>query len=162
MRIYKEGREPNKDEIERRKGAYFQPYYQRIQSILDEMKQEFGYAILYDSHSIRSVVTSIQNNRFPDMILGTADGASASQEVIDKALGALEEGPYEVAYNTPFKGGNITRHFGQPHLNQHALQLERCKDLYMKSDETEFDHEKADRFSGVLRRLFQNLIDHRK
>lgn len=157
--IYKEGRAPHKDEIERRKREYFLPYYQEVQSILDGMIEEFGYAILYDSHSIRSVVSAIQPNRFPDMILGTADGTSASQPIIDATLRVLRSDDYEVTYNTPFKGGNITRHFGKPALNQHALQLERCKDLYMQADEKELAPDKAGKMTSLLQKLFQELID---
>lgn len=156
--IYVPGQEPDQEEIERRKKQYFEPYYQGIQKILDELKAEFGYAILYDSHSIRSVVPSIQANRFPDMILGTADGASASANIAETAKQALQKGPYDLTYNHPFKGGNITRSFGKPQLGQHALQLERCKDLYMGKNETQLDAQKAESFTHFLEGFFNELI----
>ncbi|MBI1182906.1 N-formylglutamate deformylase [bacterium] len=156
--IYKSGMEPGTVEIERRKELYFKPYYEAIQRELDELKAQFGQVLLYDSHSIRSVVPSIQKERFPDLILGTADGASAHAQLIATAREWLAKGPYELNYNHPFKGGNITRHFGRPAENQHALQLERCKDLYMKNDEKELDHEKAETMRGVLKPFFENLI----
>ena len=157
--IYRTGKEPDAQEVERRKEAYFKPYYEAVQAILDDLKEEFGYAILYDSHSIRSVVPSIQKQRFPDMILGTADGNSASANIAKTALSALENGPYETTYNHPFKGGNITRHFGKPALRQHALQLERCKDLYMNETETGFHEEKGIIMTDFLKGLFQELIN---
>ena len=34
--------------------------------------------------------------------------------------------------NGRFKGGYITRHYGRPAQNVHALQLEMCQNLYMQ------------------------------
>lgn len=157
--IYKDDKEPDADEVNRRLDKYFWPYYRAIQSTLDGFIQKFGYCILYDSHSIRSVVPSIQKERFPDMILGTASGKSASDAIIQKALTALRNGPYEVTYNYPFKGGHITRYFGRPEQGQHALQLERCKDLYMSNNEMDLDQSKADKMTATLKNLFESLID---
>ena len=36
-----------------------------------------------------------------------------------------------VALNGRFKGGHITRHYGQPARRVHAIQLEMCQCLYM-------------------------------
>lgn len=157
--IYKEEMEPDDAEVERRKATYFKPYYTTIQEILDGFKKDFGTAILYDSHSIRSVVPTIQPNRFPDMILGTADGNSASENLCNAALKVLKYSKYDVSYNHPFKGGNITRHFGRPNQNQHALQLERCKDLYMDATEKQLDVAKAKELSTMLKSLFVSLIE---
>lgn len=158
--LYLEGKEPNKQEIARRKDTYFCPYYKKLQAELDTLKKQFGKVLLYDAHSIRSVVPSIQKERFPDMILGTADGQSADESIIDCALQSLRQGDYQVEHNHPFKGGNITRHFGKPSLHQHALQLERCKDLYMDTPtETRLDPVKSAKMQAHLQQVFQALID---
>jgi N-formylglutamate amidohydrolase len=157
--IYKQGMEPDQTEIDRRKKLYFEPYYEQLQMVLDELKAEHGKVLLYDSHSIRSVVKTIRDERFPDIILGTADGKSANENLINASLETLKTSPYQINYNDPFKGGNITRTFGRPEENQHAIQLERCKDLYMKNDETELDIDKASLMTKHLRSLFENLIE---
>ncbi len=157
--IYNQNCEPDQIEIERRKAKYFWPYYQQLQNELDELKSQFGKVLLYDSHSIRSIVPTIQKERFPDMILGTADGKSANEKLIETTLKTLGNSTYELTHNHPFKGGNITRTFGKPNQNQHALQLERCKDLYMKNNETELDTEKAETMRQSLKLLFENLIE---
>ena len=157
--IYKEGMAPDENEIAFRKKTFFEPYYAAVQSELDRMKAKFGTAILYDSHSIRSQVASIQKDRFPDMVLGTAEGQSCAplySEAVQRVLGASA---FQLSVNHPFKGGNITRHFGQPADDQHVLQLERCKDLYMKNDEKELDETKANQMTRVLENLFVELIN---
>jgi len=156
--IYKEGNEPDQTAIKGRLEKFFWPYYEAVQEILLGFVRDFGKGILYDSHSIRSVVPSIQKERFPDMILGTASGKSAETNIIDAAMSVLNESPYNTTYNHPFKGGHITRYFGQPEKGQHALQLERCKDLYMKEDEKVFDQEKGDEMTLWLQKMFDKLI----
>jgi N-formylglutamate deformylase len=44
---------------------------------------------------------------------------------------ALAHGGYTVAVNGRFKGGHITRHYGKPARNVHAIQLEMCQSTYM-------------------------------
>lgn len=156
--IYQEGKAPDQQEVERRLETYYWPYYKAVQDILSGFVSSFGKGVLYDSHSIRSMVPTIRKERFPDMILGTADGASADADVIERALSVLNASPYETTYNFPFKGGHITRYFGKPEKGQHALQLERCKDLYMSNDERDFDPEKGTEMSQWLKKMFQAIL----
>lgn len=140
----------NADEVERRKSLYFDPYQQKVQELLDELKAEFGNVMLWDCHSIRRLVPSIQKEAFPDLILGTAGGTSADPLLINTALKMLSAN-YQINHNTPFKGGYITRHFGQPADGQHALQLEMSKDLYMDDGETQYDETLALHMQGALK-----------
>ena len=39
---------------------------------------------------------------------------------------------FSTAVNGRFKGGYITRHYGQPDQHIHAIQLEMCQSLYMQ------------------------------
>lgn len=154
--IYKEGKEPNKEEIDRRLKEYYWPYYQKLQELLDEIKEEFGHVLLYDLHSIRRKVNAISKEDFPDIVLGTADETSAHQDLIDIAVKNFEASPYTMTHNHPFKGGHITRYFGKPDKNQHALQVERSKDIYMNDNETEFSEERSEKLRAVLK---PNLIE---
>ncbi len=146
-------------EVNRRVGNYYQPYHDEIQRQLDDLKSKFGKVLLWDCHSIRQIVPTIQKDKFPDLILGDADETSASRELIEVALTNLKSGPYHVNHNHPFKGGYITRHFGKPQHNQHALQLEMCKLHYMDDSETKFDSGRANKMREVLKRTLGGLID---
>lgn len=150
---------PGDAEKARRTENYYAPYYQKIEHLLAERIAEFGRVLLWDAHSIRRFVPTIQNEPFPDLILGDNDEKSAGPEIIEIALNNLKAGKYGVNHNSPFKGGNITRHFGNPGGNVHALQLEMAKTNYMEADELTFSEARADEIRSVLRPVFENLID---
>lgn len=158
--LYRDGRtsvEPG--EIQRRLSSYFAPYHLKLQSLLDGLRERHGQVLLWDCHSIRRHVPTIHKDPFPDLILGDADGTSASPGVIEAALGVLDHSGYRTLHNTPFKGGYITRHFGMPAKRQHALQLEMTKVNYMDNTERTYDSRRAERMRSVLREVFLKLID---
>ncbi len=150
---------PNQAEVERRLEKYYWPYYQKIISLLEERKREFGRVLLWDAHSIRRSVPTIRKDFFPDMILGNNDGKTADSQLIDTALSNLRSGEFQVNHNTPFKGGHITRFFGHPSNNIHALQLEMNKILYMNDEELVFDEDRANKVRAVLKKTFNKLIE---
>ena len=45
---------PDQAEIERRKKLYYWPYHHKVGELLQELKSEFGAALLFDCHSIRN------------------------------------------------------------------------------------------------------------
>jgi N-formylglutamate deformylase len=156
--LYKDNRkEVDQQEVQRRLDAYYWPYHRRIESILKLLKQQFGKVLLWDCHSIRQIVSTIQPDKFPDLILGSADKTSAAPVLVDTALQTLGSGDYSLQHNTPFKGGYITRNFGKPSLNQHALQLEMSKVNYMDDSETKYDNARADKMRIVLKETFERL-----
>lgn len=156
--IYKTGMEPDQIEIDRRLAAYYWPYYKKITKLLNARKAKFGNVVLWDAHSIRESVPTIRAEKFPQMILGNADETSANPRLIHTALSELRKG-YDVNHNNPFKGGHITRYFGNPTENIHALQLERNKNLYMDDTERLFHEERADRMREILKSTLSELID---
>ena len=150
--------EPNSEEVKRRLKKYYWPYYQEIQHRIDELKNEFGDVLFYDAHSIRKLVPTIQNEPFPDLILGTNDQEAASLNLIKLALEHLGNSKYQLAHNTPFKGGHLTRYFGKPSEKQHALQLERTKNNYMDDTETQYSEDRANNMIPMLQKMFKSFI----
>ena len=146
-------------EVARRKALYFEPYHQALQQLLDDTRAQFGQALLWDCHSIRRHVPAIHAGAFPDLILGSADETSAAPALIQEALRQLGSGGYSLTHNTPFKGGYITRHFGQPEARLHALQLEMSKDVYLDDAERTFAPERAARMQALLRQTLLALSD---
>lgn len=158
--LYRDGRkEVEAREVVRRKELYFNPYQNKIQELLDELKGKHGKVLLWDCHSIRQSVPTIQKEKFPDLILGDADGTSASPGLIESVLSELDHSRYSVSHNHPFKGGYITRHFGRPADNQHALQLEMTKLNYMNDAEQVYDQARAEKIRELLKRNFEKLIE---
>ena len=156
--IYKDERQAvDAGEMQRRLTRFFHPYHNKLQRLLTNIKNQFGQVLLWDCHSIRQLVPTIYNQPFPDLILGDADETSASQHIINAALEGLQRSGVALAHNHPFKGGYITRHFGQPQNNQHALQLEMTKVNYMDDAETAYDADRAEKMRNVLRQTFEVL-----
>lgn len=135
------------------------PYHSKVQDILTDLKSRFGSVLLWDCHSIRQVVPTISKEKFPDLILGDADGTSASPGIIETILSTLDHSRYHVKHNHPFKGGQITRHFGKPTEQQHAIQLEMTKVNYMKDDELRYDEGRAGEMRTLLKRVFEKVIN---
>lgn len=158
--IYKDERqEVELPEVKRRKDLYYQPYHSKLKELLRQRRKKFGKVLLWDCHSIRQQVSTIQKDKFPDLILGDADGASASPNFIESVLGILNQGGYSVSHNHPFKGGYITRYYGKPVKNRHALQLEMTKVNYMDDTETKYDKIRAAKMQELLKRVFEKLIE---
>lgn len=151
--------EPNEKEKLRRLNEYYFPYHKRIDKELSEIRDEFGYAIFWDGHSIRRLVKTIQKDPLPDLILGNNDGKTADGKLTNTVLISLGSGMWKVNHNNPFKGGFLTRSKGKPNENIHALQLEMSKDLYMSDNETAYDSKKAESVKAVLKKTFESIIE---
>lgn len=156
--LYKEAA-PDPDEIRRRLKAYYEPYHQKVSELLTERVRKFNRALLFDAHSIRKHVSGIRPEPFPDLILGDNDETSASSEIIHAACHVLRQGDYDFQHNHPFKGGYITRHFGNPESNVHALQLEMAKTNYMNRQEIKYHEKRANKIRRLLQELFETLIN---
>ena len=158
--IYSDNRkEVSPDDVSERIKLYYEPYHQKIQSTLAELKAEFGKALLWDCHSIRQLVPSIRSEKFPDLILGDADGTSATPEIIETTWHVLKTSGLLVSHNTPFKGGYITRAYGKPSENIQALQLEMTKVNYMDDAERHYHPKRAQNVQQVLKVVFSSLVE---
>jgi N-formylglutamate deformylase len=157
--IYKEGEEPDGIERINRVAAYWLPYHEALQAELMRLKEKFGYAILYDAHSICSRVPLLFEGQLPDLNLGSARGSSCATEMTEAALKAASGGNYSAVLNGRFVGGYITRHYGQPQNNVHALQMELAWTNYM--DETHpyaFDEKRAAKLQAKLGDVLQAML----
>jgi N-formylglutamate deformylase len=127
--IYLPGFPPSEEEAAERIRAYWQLYHERLQQALAAIKAKHGYALLWDAHSIFSVLPRFFRGTLPDLNVGSADGRSCGPGV-GEALARSVEG-YSVALNGRFKGGYITRRYGDPASGVHAVQLELSEATYM-------------------------------
>ena len=149
---------PCEKEINRRIAEYYEPYHTKIEDLLKELKEEFGQVLLFDAHSIKQHVPTIQKDNFPDLILGDSDETSANKDVIKTAMDSLSENGYSLSHNTPFKGGQIARSFGKPKTGISALQLEMTKINYMDDLEKNYDTFRANKMRVLLKNTFHSLI----
>ena len=95
----------------------------------------------------------------PDLNFGTADGRSCGKAIIDPIVEyAGNASDYSVALNGRFKGGYITRCYGDPEKGIHAIQLEINQNNYLEDSEApKIDYKKTQQLSRLLQSLFQLL-----
>jgi N-formylglutamate deformylase len=100
--------------------------------------------------------------KLPDFNLGTADGLSCSPVLAQQLLAIAQAAPaYTAVLNGRFKGGHITRHYGQPSSNVHAVQLEMTQCSYMQ-ETMPFDYlpERAERTQPTLRDMLDAALTY--
>ena len=145
-------------ESEERINTFWSPYHQFIETKLFALRQKFGYALLWDAHSIPSQVPRLFDGELPVLNIGTKDGDSCSPAIASKVFGIANSSGYNSVMNDRFKGGYITRHHGDPQNNVHAIQLEIAQRAYMEEDTREFDEAKADKLRNTLRSMLESFL----
>jgi N-formylglutamate deformylase len=157
--IYREGCEPDAAEIARRKALYHASYHAALSTELARVKAEHGVAILYDCHSIRSVIPYLFDETLPDFNIGTNLSTTCDARietcVTEICIGAKN---YTSVLNGRFKGGWTTRHYGQPRTDIHAIQMELAQSTYMQECAPwTYGVQKADKVRVELHRIFNAL-----
>lgn len=153
--------EPDDAEIARRREAYWQPYHGQLRAELGRIQREHGVAMLWDAHSIRSVLPRFFEGKLPDLNLGTADGRSCAPALAQQLLEIARQAPgHSSVLNGRFKGGYITRHYGQPEQGVHAVQLEMTQCSYMQ-EHMPFDYlpEVAARVQPTLQQMLRAMLE---
>lgn len=153
-----ERKEVENEEVQRRLELYYNPYHKLLEQLLAEYLEKYGKVLLWDSHSIRQFVPTINPKKFPDLILGDNDASSAGEFLTEIASKSLAGSGYSFENNFFFKGGYITRQYGRPKIHQHALQLEMTKVNYMDDLETSYHPDRAGKMQENLKRMFEKLI----
>ncbi|MBF7980964.1 MULTISPECIES: N-formylglutamate deformylase [Rahnella] len=157
---FKPGMTPTDAQRQQYLDEIWQPYHQKIQSELARMKQEFGYALLFDAHSIASVIPRLFDGQLPDLNLGTNSGEScapALSEILEKTC--QQQTRFTHVLNGRFKGGYITRAYGQPENDVHAVQLELAQVNYMEEIEPfSYSEDKASELQALLKPLLAGML----
>jgi N-formylglutamate deformylase len=161
--LYRPGQAPGGAEAQERRACYWQPYHDALRAELERLRLAHGSVVLWDAHSIASRVPRFFDGKLPDLNLGTADGsacAPALQGAVQAAMAA--QSAFTHVSNGRFKGGYITRHYGEPARGVHALQMEMCQSTYM--DETApfaYRPDRAARIRPLLQRMLEAVLQAR-
>ena len=158
--LYLPGQEPDAAEVAQRVERYWRPYHAALQAELQRLRAAHGQVVLFDGHSIKGELPWLFDGALPDLNLGTASGAAcapALRQALADVLAA--QSSYSVAVDGRFKGGYITRCYGQPAEGVHAVQLEMAWRCYM--DDTPpygYRDDLAVQVQPVLQRLMQAML----
>ena len=159
--LYRGGVEPDATEIARRVDTVWRPYHRRLAAEIERVRAEHGIAVLWDAHSIVSEVPRLFPGRLPDFNLGTGGGTSCDPDLARAlAVAISRHAGYTSVLDGRFKGGYITRHYGNPGGGVHAVQLEMAEAVYMdEASPFAFRSERAVRVRPILREQLGIALD---
>ncbi|WP_323113350.1 N-formylglutamate deformylase [Pseudomonas guariconensis] len=158
--LFKAGQEPSADERKGYLEQIWRPYHDTIRQELARLREIHGYALLWDAHSIRSVIPHLFEGKLPDFNLGTFNGASCDPVLAERLRDVCAQAQgYTSVLNGRFKGGHITRHYGDPANHIHAVQLELAQSTYMEEVEPfEYRADLAQPTQVVLKQLLETVL----
>ena len=148
--IYREGEVVSERQRERRLARYWRPWHAHIAEQLERIRHHFGYALLWDAHSIRSEVPRLFEGALPDLNIGSNDGRTCPAAVQAAVAQVAQASPYSSVVNGRFKGGYTTRHYGRPDEGLYAIQLEIAQHAYMDEKSLRYDAKRAAKLRDTL------------
>ncbi len=157
--IWRTGEEPTKDEIADRRESYHAPYHAALAEQVERVRAMHGVALIYDCHSIRSVIPFLFDGTLPVFNTGTNDGTSCTKAIETAVAGVADAADgFDSMLNGRFKGGWTTRHYGRPGEGVHAIQMELAQRAYMdEAAPWEYRPDRADRLRPHLQRILTDL-----
>lgn len=106
----------------------YTPYHDLIKEALNEKLKYFDKVYLIDLHSFG-------NDFGVDIFLGNDDGKATSEEFFSLVSDLLNKQSFLIKENTHFKGGYITKYYGEEFKNCEAIQIELCYKTYIYNRE---------------------------
>jgi N-formylglutamate deformylase len=122
--LYRQGAAPQAAEIAARRAEFFDPYHRAVQAELARLRALHRVVVLYDCHSIRSLIPRLFAGTLPHCNIGTFRGASCDAALTRSIEGLCDEAGFTRITDGRFQGGYTTRHYGRPLEGVHAVQME--------------------------------------
>jgi formiminoglutamase len=157
--LYRDGMAPDAAEIERRRRLYFAPYHAALASELARLSERHTRVVLYDCHSIRSVIPRLFDGELAVFNIGTNSSKSCDARLEAEVARLTAASRWSSVVNGRFKGGWITRRYGQPREGIHAVQMELALRGYLPEEASpRWDADFARPIQGVLRRVLEACL----
>ena len=122
------------EEAESRIDRLYKPYHQMLRRLVNRARDQFGYCILLDCHSMPSIglpSSKREPEQAVDIVLGDRNGLSCASSVTEETERIFSSLGYTVVRNNPYAGGYTTHHYGDPSTGVHAVQIELNRSIYM-------------------------------
>ena len=153
---YRDGELPDGAEIERRRDGYWQPWHSALAVEIERLRTACGAVALWETPPIASELPRFFEGRLWDLNFGSGRGTACDAGYSDAILAPVKaQHDYTWVLDGRFTGGYITRHYGRPDADVHAIQLEMSQIIYM--DETSPFALRDDR-SAKLRPLLERSV----
>lgn len=165
--IYKEGKQPSEETRNILISKYYDEYHQKLRNALLNP----NIVIALDCHSMAEIAPAVSpdtGNIRPLINLGDAEGTACDSEITQKLKKSFVEvfgfNDEEVSINKPFKGGFITRNYGNKPIPW--IQIEMNRKLYLSEDYFSYDslkmkgnrlNELNEKFREVLQNFYERL-----
>ena len=134
------------DELKQRIAKCFVPYHQLMTYHIQQIHQNHDKAFVLDCHSMTQFDGKKRGRKErPQIDIGNRNGQSCGSEYSECVSDTFSSLGYDVKVNGRFLGGEIILRYGWPEINQHILQIEIRRDLYMDED----TRERNDRFTKM-------------
>lgn len=108
---------------------FWQPFHASLAELIHETTAIFGACLVVDCHSMPTIGETARHR--VEFVLGDAHGTSCASGIAHLLESKLAALGYTVRRNNPYAGGYITRHYGRPETDVHAIQIEIARALYM-------------------------------
>ena len=164
--LYRAGEAPDAAEIAERRRLYFDPYHAALSGEIARLRRSFRRVALFDAHSIRSRIPRLFDGELPVFNLGINSGRSCSSTLRAKVEAVLSSSGSSSVTDGRFKGGWITRAFGEPAEGVEALQLELACRAYMQEPKrpapsnwpSPIDRERAAPTRATLKSILETIL----
>lgn len=163
-------RQMSADELEARIENVHQPYHAALSSVLEELRDKWGMALLIDLHSMPPLGPKSEAEAETDFggkteigadfVVGDRFGCSCDSAMSSLVLGYFDGSGTRVAHNRPYAGGYVLDRHASPARDIHALQLEVCRATYLDSGLSETGEGLEGvtaKVTGLVRRLAEEF-----
>ena len=166
--LYRRGHAPDAEEIAARRALFFDPYHAAISAEIERLRACCAAIVLYDAHSIRSAIPRLFDGQLPNFNIGTFGGASCDPALTTAVERVCDASGRPRVTNGRFKGGYITRHYGNPEAGVHAIQMELACRGYLAEPAgpvtpdnwpSPFDPATAGPMAATLRSVLQSCLE---
>lgn len=135
------------------------PYHQSLAGMIHHASSHNSQILLCDIHSMPD---DHSNRHLPDILFGNLHGVTCSQQTVNKIEQYMSQSGLSWAWNTPYAGGYITRHYG---LNSaiedchvQAVQIEINRAM-LETQHRQTDMDGLKQITEQLAGLSQTLAD---
>jgi formiminoglutamase len=162
--LYRPRWEPTAVEIASRHAQYFYRYHYLLSDEVGRLRATHDRVVVYDCHSIRSVIPRLFDGELPQFNIGTSSGQSCDPRLTAAVEGVVAETGLSHVTNGRFRGGYITRHHGKTTDGVHAIQMELAMRGYLREpiglvDETNWPPTYDPAFAAPMKATLRRVLE---